>query len=178
MATDGLTLAQFLRMAGYVSLGFLSVSLELAPVGLTAGALPSPDLLFCLTAFFALRRPEAVPLVLIFIMGFGRDLLTDAPPGAGVLALVLTALLLAECRGWFLQRPFFLEWIGVTLIFAAGLLLQWLLVAATFAPTPQIGSLGWLVLITAGGYACVALVLRVVLRIDYAPELRRLGGAS
>ncbi|MEM1278109.1 MAG: rod shape-determining protein MreD [Pseudomonadota bacterium] len=178
MMLEGLSLARMLRMAGFVGLGFVAVSIEIAPVGLTASALPSPDLLFCLTAYCALRRPEAVPLLLVFAIGLMRDLLTDGPPGIGALILTLSALFLTESRTWFLNRPLLIEWLAISLIFALGLALHWVLVVASFAPAPLIAGLAWLVLATAAAYLPVALLLRLVLRIDYAPEFRRLGGAS
>ncbi|MEM8791161.1 MAG: hypothetical protein AAGE80_06060 [Pseudomonadota bacterium] len=175
---DTLTLPLILRMLGFTLLGFVAISMEIAPLGLTANAMPSPDILFCLTAYCALRRPEAVPMLLVFALGLSRDLLTDAPPGAGALTLVLAAVFLMEARGWFIHRPFWMEWLCVTIIFAATLAVQWLLLAATFARPAVAQDLAWLLIITAGSYVFVALLLRVFLQVGYADEKTRLGSQS
>ncbi|MEM8698966.1 MAG: rod shape-determining protein MreD, partial [Pseudomonadota bacterium] len=106
MTLDSEMLLRALRMLMLACLGSLAVFLEAAPVDLSATGLLSPDLLLCVVAYWALRRPSATPLLLVFGLGLGRDLLTDAPLGAGALTLVLTAEILKQYRGWLRTRPF------------------------------------------------------------------------
>ncbi|MEM1346027.1 MAG: rod shape-determining protein MreD, partial [Pseudomonadota bacterium] len=107
--------------------GLVAIAVEAAPLGLEPRALPSPDLLACLVACWAVRAPEAAALVLVFALGLVRDLLTDLPIGLGALTLVLLAeamrLRAGRASGW---SAFLLEWLWFALAAAAMLALQWL----------------------------------------------------
>ena len=55
-----------LRRAGFVGIGMLFILAALIPFDLQAGSLPGPDILYCLTMVFVIRRPEYVPVVVGF----------------------------------------------------------------------------------------------------------------
>ena len=155
------------RVVLLAALGLIAIFVEAAPVDLSATALPSPDLLLCVVAFWALRRPGSTPALLVFLLGICRDLLTDAPLGAGALSLVITAEVFKEYRGWIAQRPFVVEWLAVAAAVLAGLLLQWGLVTVTLGHPPYVAQLAILALFTVLAYPGLALVLRLGLRVGW-----------
>lgn len=164
---DEITFARSLRIALLATLGMLAIYVEAAPLGLSPVARPSPDLLLCMVAYFAVRRPGSCPVLLVFALGLVRDLLTDVPVGAGALSLVLATEAL---RHWsrHLQRGAFLrEWMAVSAAAAATALMQWLMVLLTLAQPPYLADLAEQTVFTAAAYALVALVLRWLLRIGW-----------
>lgn len=148
-----------LRMAGLGIVGMLAVTVEAAPLGISAAAWPSPDLLFCVVAFWALRAPQAVPVLLVFALGLMRDLLTDLPVGLGALTLVFGAEVLKGRQPTLTRQPFGIAWGWVALVAAGMAAALWIGVAVSLAEPPGIGPLALQVLATALVYPAVAVVL-------------------
>jgi len=138
----------------------LAIALEAAPIGLSALALPSPDLVSCVVIVWVLRAPEAAPLILVFAIGVARDLLTDVPPGLGALSLVMAAELVRLRRATLVRRHFAFEWLWVGLALAAMMLLQWLGVLISLAQPPYLTDLAQVFVLTLALYPVVAVVCR------------------
>ena len=68
--------------------GWLAILLEMAPLNEDARAFPAPDLLFCVCAYFALRRPSGSPGLLVGVLGLCRDLVSGGPVGLGAMSLI------------------------------------------------------------------------------------------
>ena len=162
-----LTPARLAHVGFVLALGFVAISIEAAPLGFEANAWPSPDLLFCIIAYWSLRRPEALPLIAVFAAGIARDLLTDAPIGAGALTLVLAAEGLKAAGRPLARRGFGAEWLAVGAGLAAVLLAQWLLVLLVLAHPPYLVELGQQWLITVAIYPLLAAVFRWLFRVRH-----------
>lgn len=162
-----LSLARIARIALLMLLGLLAIYAESAPLGLSATARPSPDLLLCLVAYWALRRPGSTPIMAVFALGLARDLLTDVPVGAGALTLVITAELFKAWRLPISRTVFPLEWGLVACAALGSALLQWVLVVVTLAQPPYLMALIHQSLYTAAVYPVVVLFLRWGLRITW-----------
>lgn len=173
MELDRESLFLALRMALLAVIGLVAIFVEAAPVDLSATALPSPDLLLCVIAYWALRRPRSTPILLVFALGLCRDLLTDAPLGAGTLSLVLMVELLKEYRWWISSRPFIVEWLCLAAAALGGLMLQWVLVTITLGQPPYLGQLATLALLTVLAYPLLGLVFRWIFRIGWRPADRK-----
>lgn len=152
--------ARLANVAFVLALGFVAISVEAAPLGLRADTWPSPDLLFCIVAYWALRRPEAVPVIAVFAAGLARDLLTDTPAGAGALTLVLAAEALKAAGRPLARRGVGTEWLAVAGAFAAVLLVQWLMVLLVLAHPPYLLELGQQWVVTLALYPLLATVFR------------------
>ncbi|MGF1445377.1 MAG: rod shape-determining protein MreD [Pikeienuella sp.] len=125
-------------MGLFLIAGLVAIALETAPVGIGPTALPSPDLLFCVVAHWALRAPGAVPVLLVFALGLARDLLSDPPLGLAALALVFAAEWLKSRRGLLARQPFFVEWLTVAVAAAAMMSAIWLAVVLSLAQPPYL----------------------------------------
>lgn len=169
LTLDRSSIFRVFRTGLFALLGLLAISIEAAPIGLHTGALPSPDLLFCVVAYWVLRRPGSTPMILIFALGICRDLLTDAPVGAGTLGLVITAQMLTERRAWIGARPFLVEWLAVGAAILFALALQWVLVVLTLGHPPYLRELLVMMGITFCSYPLVALIFRWILGINWRP---------
>jgi len=159
--------ARLALIALMLALGLAAIYVEAAPLGLAADAWPSPDILFCVVAFWATRRPEVAALVPVFALGLVRDLLTDVPTGAGALGLVLVAEFLRSLSPRLARRGFVTEWLLLATL--SGLMLggQWALVLLLLAHPPYLIDLWYQWLGTMALYPVVALGFRWVLRIRW-----------
>lgn len=166
-AIDYLSPMRLARIALLIVLGLVAVYAEAAPMGIGATARPSPDLLLCVVAYWALRRPGSTPMIAVFALGLARDLLTDVPVGAGALSLVIAAETLKRVRLAIARGGILLEWFAVTLAALGTVAMQWFLVVLTLAQPPYLVALGMQVLITAAVYPLIVMVLRWGFRITW-----------
>ncbi|MEL6335479.1 MAG: rod shape-determining protein MreD [Pseudomonadota bacterium] len=132
------TTAALWRMALMVALGLAAILLEAAPVGIAPHSLPSPDLLALVVVIFAIRRPDAVPLPVVFVLGLTRDLLTDLPVGAGALALVLTAEAMRLMSANLLRGSLLREGLITAGVLLATFALPYLLALILFVQPPYV----------------------------------------
>ncbi|MAS44035.1 MAG: hypothetical protein CML46_15820 [Rhodobacteraceae bacterium] len=143
---------------------------QLAPLGPLPDA-PMPDLFWCVLSFFALRRPEATPMLLVFALTLTRDALLGGPLGAGALSLLLgTEVLRLRARATPAPRSLLGDWAAAALVYAAAVGLQWLMMALTFAQPPSPMALAPHVATTALAIPFVAGFLRYVLRLGASPR--------
>lgn len=160
--------ARLMRMLAVSVLGMLAIYIEAAPLGIPVDAPPSPDLLLCVVAYWSIRRPGSIPLLLVFLLGLTRDLVTDVPVGAGVLSLVLISEGFKIWRRHLARSYFLIEWFWVAAAAVAGSALVCVLMALTFAQPPYLMGLLHQCIYTSMIYPFLALVLRWGLRIDWS----------
>jgi rod shape-determining protein MreD len=159
---------RLIRTALMLALGLIAIFIEAAPLGLSADAFPSPDILFCVVAYWSTRRPGAAALLAIFALGLARDLLTDAPVGAGALALVLASEFLKTLGSGLSRRSFATEWLLLATVLAVVLIAQWLLVLILLAHPPYLIDLAYQWLATMALYPALAVVFRWLFHIGWA----------
>lgn len=123
----------------FVALALALLFLRLLPLGSTAGTLPGPDLLLCLTFAWMMRRPDHLPLGLIVVLTLAEDLVLMRPPGLWTLLMVLATEFLRSRTALTRELNFLTEW-----LLAAGLMLGMLIAyrlafTITFLPQPPFG---------------------------------------
>jgi len=165
---DILEPARLTRMVLVVLFGVLAIYVEAAPLGVGPDAPPSPDLLLCVVVFWSVRRPEAIPIPLVFALALMRDLLTDMPVGAGTLALVLISEVFKLRRRQLARAMFLREWVELAAASITGAMLVWVLVVLTLAQPPYLGDLLDQSLYTTMIYPVLVAVFRWGLRIGWS----------
>lgn len=159
---------RWLNLFVLLGFGWVAILLELAPLREAAGRTPSPDLLFCVCVYLALRRPAATPASAILLLGLARDLIGGgAPAGLGALSLLAAVEALRALRARLRRRAAFYEFAAVSFAAAAMIGAQIALLALTFAPTPSLDVMLLRLLATALAYVLVFALFRVALRIGY-----------
>ncbi len=143
----------------------VSLALQLAPLGLHAGARVSPDLVWCVVAYVALRRPDAAHPLLVFGVGLLQDMLATGPFGAGMLTLLLTSEFLRAQSRWLKRRPILIEWLVVAMAALAAIFVQWLMMTVSFGDPPALGELAPRLGLTVLAFPFVAAGYRYLLRI-------------
>jgi rod shape-determining protein MreD len=169
-AAGGLEAGRLWSVALMLALGVLAVYVEAAPLGVGPAAPPSPDLLLCVVVYWAAHRPGATPLIAVFALGLVRDLLTDAPAGAGALALVLAAEAVKAMPRRLARGSFFVEWLVLAGAALGTSTLMWLLVLLSFAQPPYLLDLFHQSLYTAMVYPIIAFTFRYALRVTRRAE--------
>lgn len=164
------------RMAGFAATAAIAILLEIAPLGLSAGASPAPDLVAAAVFYWALRRPESTPILLVFLVAMARDLLTGGPVGPGALALVLGAEALRARRGAHLAMHLEFALFAVFLLLTS--LGVWLTVWITASGAPAVSAVLARAALTLACYPFIYLLLRRVLMIRSieSAERRAAGG--
>jgi rod shape-determining protein MreD len=154
-------MSPLVQRALVAALGVVAIHVPLVPVDHAADRVANPDMLFCLLAAWTIRRPDAVPLLLVLALGLAADLLLGRPPGPGALGLVLATEYL---RG---RRPsgFAREFARAALLFAAMLAATSLLLVLTLAPGPGLEALARHWFATVLAYPVVAGLLQLGLPI-------------
>lgn len=160
------TRARWTQRAVYLGFGLAATTTAILPYDLSAGGLPWPDLLFCVTMALVVRRPASAPVWAIFAVFFLRDILTMAPLGLTTLLVVLASEVVRANVQAFREYPFALEWLWMTGLFAAVTLGESLLLALTLAEPAALSGQLVLVLFTALAYPLVVAVLRFGFGLD------------
>jgi rod shape-determining protein MreD len=130
--------------------------LAAAPVGLPS-ALPAVAL--ASVFFWSLFRPAAMSPPLCFAIGLLQDLLGFAPPGIGVLTMLVLHGLVLRTRRWLARQSFLLVWLAFGVVAAGVALLAWVLQAALGGRLPPAmpGLVFWA--LATGFYPAVAALL-------------------
>ena len=139
----------------FALLALAAIHVPMVPVSHAADRLPLPDLLYCLTLAWVMRRPATAPLALVLAAGLAGDLLLARPVGLGALGLVLASEAIRVRRAA-LGANFLAEWLAVALAFALVLAGTAVLLTLTLAPPPALRPLAAHWLATALAYPMVA----------------------
>lgn len=158
---------RLMRIALMIGLGLVAIFIEAAPLGLSADAYPSPDLLFCVVAYWSIRRPGSAVLIAVFALGLTRDLMTDAPVGAGALTLVFASEFLKSLSVGLSRRSFATEWLLLATVLAVVVMTQWFVVLLLLAHPPYLIDLGYQWLTTMVLYPVLVLIFRWLFRVGW-----------
>ena len=158
---------RLMRITLMMGLGLVAIFIEAAPLGLSADAYPSPDLLFCVVAYWSTRRPGSAVLIAIFGLGLTRDLMTDVPVGAGVLTLVIASEFLKSLSSGLSRRSFATEWLLLATVLAVVLATQWLIVVILLAHPPYLIDLAYQWLTTMLLYPVLTVVFRWFFQVGW-----------
>lgn len=86
---DPLTTGLWLRRFLLLGLVLIAIFFKLLPLQSGGSTLPRPDLILCLMAAWAIRRPALVPLGSVLLVGLLTDFLFFRAPGVWTLLMIL-----------------------------------------------------------------------------------------
>jgi rod shape-determining protein MreD len=119
----------------YLALGLAATIAPLLPLA-PGGRLMPPDLAYCLTIAWVVRRPARLPFVAVLAVGLLGDVLLARPVGLGALGLLLLSEVFRHRAPLFWSAPFPLEWLAAAGGFAAMLAAEHLARTVVFAAPP------------------------------------------
>ncbi len=120
----------FLRFSLPAALTFLLAILGVVPIQAPGFAPVAPMLVLASLYFWAIHRPQMMPLVLVFFVGLFHDMLTGSPLGVNTVAFLAAYGLVAGQRKVFLGKSFGVVWWGFMLVAGAVEALRWMLISA------------------------------------------------
>jgi rod shape-determining protein MreD len=173
---DGLftSIGRIVVLGAVTLAGVMALLAQMAPLGLAPRSWPAPDLFYCVLAYAALARPDALPVMANFALALLGDLVTGGPVGAGALALFLTIEALKRHTALAYTRSRWRDWAGVAIGAAAVMLAPWLMMRLTFAGGPPLIDLASRWVFTVIAFVPVGAAMRYGLRIR-RPALRDMG---
>ena len=137
----------------------LLLVLTAAPLGVPAQAELQGAVALAGVFFWSLFRPASMPPPVVFLLGVLADLLSYAPPGVGVLTLLLVHGLALRWRRVLARQGFLLVWLSFAGIAAGAAALQWALTSVLelrlLPPLPGL----FQAVLSAGLYPALAVLL-------------------
>ena len=109
--------------------------------------------------FWSVYRPASMPPPAVFLVGLLADLLDFAPPGVGVISLLIAHGVAARWRRDLIRLGFLLVWLAFVVVASGLASLQWSLTSAlTFRVLP-VGPALFQAALAAGLYPMLAVLL-------------------
>ncbi len=105
----------------------LLLLLTAAPLGVPGQAEIQASIALICVWFWSLYRAASMPPAMVFLLGLLDDLLCYAPPGVGVLTLLLVHGLATRWGRGLMRRGFVVIWLAFLGIAAGAALLEWAL---------------------------------------------------
>ena len=173
---DGLFpgIGRLLVLCAITLAGVAALLAQMSPLGLAPRSWPAPDLFYCVLAYAALARPDALPVPASFALALLGDLILGGPMGAGALALFLTLEALKRHAALAYVRSRRGDWAAAAFGAVVTLLGPWLLMRLTFAGGPALSALALRWAFTVLAFVPVAAAMHYGLRIR-RPALRDAG---
>ncbi len=144
----------------FLGIGMAFILWSIIPFDLSAGALPVPNIFFCITMSYVVRRPEYVPVWAVFIVFFLWDVLTQAPLGLCTLLVVMGTEVVRGNIQAFREYNFGLGWLWISAIFVAITATEQILLALTLSDTPRLFGQVLLILFTVAAYPVTVGVMK------------------
>ena len=148
----------------------LLLLLAASPLGLPGQAEAQVAVALGCVFFWSLFRPAAMLPVVVFPIGLLADLLGYAPPGVGVLSLLLVHGVALRWRWRLTRQGFFVVWLAFAALASGAAALQWALTAALLWRLLPPGPAVFQALVAAGLYPALSLLLTRAHQSLAAPE--------
>jgi rod shape-determining protein MreD len=147
MAEPTPTMQLWVARLSFLGLATVLVFLRLLPLDTMPRLWAAPDILLVAALAWTVRRPAAVPVLLLAAVFLVADMLFQRPPGL-MTAIVLIASEMIRSRWQFFRNATFpMEWLGVALALAGIMLGYRAVIAVTMLPQdPLLLTLSGLVL--------------------------------
>jgi len=107
----------------------LLLILSLLPTRLPGFSVVAPALTLMSVYYWAIHRPDLLPIWAAFSFGLLQDLLTGAPPGSYATVMLLAYGLVITQRRFFHGKSFPVVWWGFMMIAAGSSLVHWSLLS-------------------------------------------------
>ncbi len=99
---------------------------------------------------WAVHHPNLMPAYAVFLLGLLQDVLGGAPLGLNALIYLMVYGLVVWQRRFLIGKSFAVNWVGFSLVSAAGLIFGWLLVSAYYGVLLEADSLLFQYLLSLG----------------------------
>jgi rod shape-determining protein MreD len=155
---DPVTTLRFGYRGLFLALSALVLFVRMLPLSAMPSHIPGPDLLFCLTAAFVLRRGDYAPALMVALVILLEDILTMRPPGLWAVVVLAGSEFLRSRATLTRDLPFPLEWAMVAAVMVAMTLANRFVLAVFMVPQAGFGPVMLQVAVTVLAYPIVIVV--------------------
>lgn len=134
----------------------LLVMAGLVPLGLPDLAPIFPALALIAVYYWAVHRPDLMPVWAVFLIGLFQDLLNGGPLGVGVVALLVVHAMVASLRRYFVGASLPVLWLVFAPVAAAAIITLWLLTCLIQGTLLDPEPAAFQYLATMAAYPCLA----------------------
>lgn len=149
----------------FILISLIFLFFRMLPLDLVARNWTAPDLLICFMLVWSMRKPEAIPAILIASIFLLQDFLFQRPPG------LYAALALLACE-WSRRQalraeefPFLIEWLTASMAILALFVGYRLLLSLSITSLPPLRLSLFELITTIFSYPIVVGICRYVLRL-------------
>lgn len=163
--------------AAFPSLALLYIFFHLLPLDTVPRQWAPPDLLLAMAMAWSLRRPDYVPTVLLAVTLLLADLMFQRPPGLMALFVLLGCEYLKPRALTHRDTGFVAEWISVSLVLTAIIVLNRLALSLVGVLQAPLGLILIQMLLTIAAYPLVVFASQSILGVRRmtSAELETLG---
>lgn len=108
--------------------------------------------------FWLLHRPDVFNLLSVYVLGLTEDIITSAPFGSNIFALLVMYVLVTNLSKYFNAKPFVIIWYGFGLLSLVTFLSRWLVVSVYYSSFLPLSIVMFSFLITAASYPVLSLI--------------------
>ena len=120
--------------------------------------------------FWSIFRPGAMAPPMVFLLGLLTDLLGLAPPGLGVLVLLVTHGVAFRWRRELARQGFLVVWLAFVALAAAAAVVSWVLASGLAFRVLPPAAMAFQFVLAAGIYPALAFLFTLAHRTAAAPE--------
>ena len=117
---------------------------------------PAVGMIF--TYFWLLHRPDVFNLLSVYLLGLTEDVISSAPFGSNIFALLVLYVLVTNLSRFFNAKPFVIIWYGFALLSLVTFLSRWLLVSVYYSHFLPLATVMFSYLVTAAAYPILSLI--------------------
>ena len=110
------------------------------------------------TYFWLLHRPDVFNLLSVYLLGLTEDVISSAPFGSNIFALLVLYVLVTNLSRFFNAKPFVIIWYGFALLSLVTFLSRWLLVSVYYSHFLPLATVMFSYLVTAAAYPILSLI--------------------
>ncbi|MBT3931054.1 MAG: rod shape-determining protein MreD [Rhodospirillaceae bacterium] len=137
----------------------LFVVLSCLPIPLPGVGLIAPAIALMAVYYWSIQRPELLPPVAVFIIGFVQDALSGGVLGLSPFVFLLVHALVVSQRRFFLGKSFLLTWWGFSLVAVGAELVLWILASLVAVQLIDPEAMAVQTLLTVALFPCVSWLL-------------------
>lgn len=136
----------------------LLVMLSFVPLDFAAANNMRPAAGLICVFFWMIHRPDVFNLVSVYILGLVIDVISSAPFGSNIFAMLVMYLLVSNMAAFWNGKPFVVTWYGFALLAMITMLSRWLLVSVYYSQFLPLSLLMFNLLFTIAFYPVLSLV--------------------
>ena len=110
------------------------------------------------TYFWLLHRPDVFNLLSVYLLGLTEDVISSAPFGSNIFALLVLYVLVTNLSRFFNAKPFVIIWYGFALLSLGTFLSRWLLGSVFYSHFLPLAMVMFSYLVTAAAYPILSLI--------------------